>query len=168
MKVQSVGNYDCQRKNDVNFEALLLDKKAAKLVRALLPDSMHSVSRVTCELKPLQRGQFAKNLFLTNKEYLDVVQISCQNGNSPFDYLMRLQEVAETAGIYDVARIRQAILSKTENTNLLALRGNVSDDELLNRLTTYDSWNRKAKAFFSMFFPKRKGKPLQNAEAHSA
>lgn len=167
MKVQCVGNYDCQRKKDVSFSGLLLDRKAAKLVNALLPNSMHSVTKVTCELQPLQRKLFVKNLFLTEHERSTVVKISCQDGKSPFDYLTQLQNMAQTAGIYDVARIRQAILSKTENTNILALRGNVSGDELVTRLTTYDSWKQKAKAFFSMFLPKGKVKSLQPAEAPS-
>lgn len=149
MKVQSVGNSVCQRKNDINFSAILLNKKATRLVDAIFPDSLHSVSGVLCELRSSQRGVFLKNLFLTEKERRETVRLSCEAGVNPYSYLLGLQEEAKRAGVYSVSRIRKAIEGKTflRTKNLRALKGSevVSSDELKIRLEGYLTLGKRIK-----------------------
>jgi hypothetical protein len=114
MKIQSVSNYDCQRKKDVNFESLLMKGNAFELVDAFFPRALSSVADGTWGLKPCQHKEFDA-LFLTQQESQEASLIGCGNGgtNGVYDYFTKLKEKAMTSGTYTVSRIREAIRDGT-------------------------------------------------------
>lgn len=114
MRIQSVGNNDCQRKKDVSFEALLMKKNAFRLVDAFFPKVLSSASDGAWGLKPHQHKEF-RDLFLTPQESQKASSIGCGEGNPKgvYDYFVGLKEKAMKSGIYTVSKIREAVRNGT-------------------------------------------------------
>lgn len=115
MKVQCVSNYDCQRKKDVNFSALLMECSAFKLVDKFFPKALSSVAEGTWGLKPHQHNEF-RDLFLTPQESQMASLKGCGDGGSVravYDYFVDLKKKAMDSGLYTVSRIREAVKSGT-------------------------------------------------------
>lgn len=114
MRIQSVEQNNCQRKKDVNFEALLMERNAFKLVDEFFPRALVSVADGTWGLKPHQKKGFG-DLFLTQQESQRASLIGCGNGDidGVYRYFSQLKYYADYKGFYTVSRIREAIRNGT-------------------------------------------------------
>lgn len=126
MKVQSVGNCDCQRKKDINFEAILMKKNAFSFLNKLFEGKqvMHSVRDQAFHFSTPGARDGCKNLYLTQQEFEEANRLNNPKDCMPlFDYLFKIREVArdagpkETNGIHTVAHIKQAIQKGTFYSN---------------------------------------------------
>ena len=130
MKVQSVGNYDCQRKKDVNFKAVVMKRDAFNLLNILFPNSgiLHSVRDKKFSFLHLSgQAEGFRNLYLTTKELEQTEQIARgTNSYEPYEYLLDLRtqamslgpkksqtDISREDGIYTVQHIIKAIKDNT-------------------------------------------------------
>lgn len=128
MRIQSVGNYDCQRKNDVNFEAILMKRNAFCFLNKLFKGKqvLRSVRDEAFHFSSPGARDGCRNLYLTQQEFEVAKGLDDEKDFFPlFNYLFKLREAArdvgpkETNGLYTVAHIKQAIQQKTFDENKL-------------------------------------------------
>lgn len=119
MKIQSVGNCDCQRKKDVNFSAVLMKRNAFEFIERVFPKAFTSVEDGTWNLSSHQKSKFA-DLFLTPQEANEARIIDCGSESLPpekrigiFAHFSNLAEKAKAAKTYTVERLKVAIESET-------------------------------------------------------
>lgn len=115
MKVQCITNYDYQRKQDVNFKAILAKRNAFNLLDALFQGKFQSVRDLTFHLGPKTEKAKFSDLYITAKEAEGLRMLDCEKGDFTKlgNYLTALSKKAGKSGTYTVRRIRKAIREGT-------------------------------------------------------
>lgn len=122
MRIRSVGNYDCQRKKDINFEAVLMKRNAFCFLSKLFEGKqvLRSVRDEAFHFSTPGARDGCKNLYLTQQEFEVAKSLDDEKDFTPlFDYLFKIREAArdagpkETNGLHTIADIKQAIQKGT-------------------------------------------------------
>lgn len=112
MRIQSIEQNNCQRKNNVSFRALLIRKSAFNLIDALFCDSFKLATDMSTILKPAERAEFS-GLALVRSEQ---GKLSEANHTGIADEvkkcLRKMKKSASESGMYTVQRIKDAIANK--------------------------------------------------------